>query len=238
VVGLLRALADRRSWCAEAHHSPPDVGRSTLFRSKQLPSGVNGQRRSAIYARLGAAFFMVVLELQDSRLRANSRSRIGARPSLPVGRAMMLTPPPSRAGPARGGARANGSARACPMTLGTAHGSCSGCSCHPQSSPGSHYPDTRSCRHPRVFGLASPPRSARRLTATVFAAVGPDGASVSAFRREQRGGPPWAGLLRAFCGAARGRHLDTPRLAPAVLDRFASPSAMRILCRFVASSVH
>ena len=94
-----------------------------LFRSKQF-SGVNGTTL-AVYAALGAAFFMVVLELQIALGYSALESGAALLPST----AMMLMLS------GRAGALAQRIGPRLPMTIGRSRWG-SGCCSSPASSPG------------------------------------------------------------------------------------------------------
>jgi EmrB/QacA subfamily drug resistance transporter len=191
----------------EAHHSHPMLPLD-LFRSKQF-SGVNGTTL-AIYAALGAAFFMVVLELQIALGYSALESGAALLPST----AMMLTLS------GRAGALAQRIGPRLPMTLGPLTVGV-GMLLFTRIEPGSHYL-TSVLPATLVFGLGLATTVAP-LTATVFAAVGPDELGVAS--GVNNAAARLAGLL-AVAVLPAVVHLDTT-LAPAVLTGRVA-SAMRI----------
>lgn len=191
----------------EAHHSHPMLPLD-LFRSKQF-SGVNGTTL-AIYAALGAAFFMVVLELQIALGYSALESGAALLPST----AMMLTLS------GRAGALAQRIGPRLPMTIGPLTVGV-GMLLFTRIEPGSHYlTSVLPATLVFGFGLAT---TVAPLTATVFAAVGPDELGVAS--GVNNAAARLAGLLSVAVLPAVV-HLDTT-LAPAVLTGRVA-SAMRI----------
>jgi EmrB/QacA subfamily drug resistance transporter len=191
----------------EAHHSHPMLPLD-LFRSKQF-SGVNGTTL-AVYAALGAAFFLVVLELQIALGYSALESGAALLPST----AMMLLLS------GRAGALAQRIGPRVPMTIGPITVAI-GMLLFTRIEPGSHYL-TSVLPATLVFGLGLSTTVAP-LTATVFAAVGPDELGVAS--GVNNAAARLAGLL-AVAVLPAVVHLDTT-LAPAVLTGRVA-QAMRI----------
>jgi hypothetical protein len=191
----------------EAHHSHPMLPLD-LFRSKQF-SGVNGTTL-AVYAALGAAFFLVVLELQIALGYSALESGAALLPST----AMMLLLS------GRAGALAQRIGPRLPMTIGPITVAI-GMLLFTRIKPGSHYL-TAVLPATLLFGLGLATTVAP-LTATVFAAVGPDELGVAS--GVNNAAARLAGLLSVAVLPAVV-HLDTT-LAPAVLTGRVA-EAMRI----------
>jgi EmrB/QacA subfamily drug resistance transporter len=191
----------------EAHHSHPMLPLD-LFRSKQF-SGVNATTL-AVYAALGAAFFLVVLELQIALGYSALESGAALLPST----AMMLFLS------GRAGALAQRIGPRLPMTIGPIIVAV-GMLLFTRIEPGSHY-FTSVLPATLVFGLGLS-MTVAPLTATVFAAVGPDELGVAS--GVNNAAARLAGLL-AVAVLPAVVHLDTT-LAPAVLTGRVA-EAMRI----------
>lgn len=201
-IGALVAFVVR-----EAHHSHPMLPLD-LFRSKQF-SGVNGTTL-AVYAALGAAFFMVVLELQIALGYSALESGAALLPST----ALMFVLS------GRAGALAQRIGPRLPMTIGPLTVGL-GMLLFTRIQPGSHYA-TAVLPATLVFGFGLATTVAP-LTATVFAAVGPDELGVAS--GVNNAAARLAGLL-AVAVLPAVVHLDTT-LAPAVLTGRVA-AAMRI----------
>jgi EmrB/QacA subfamily drug resistance transporter len=201
-VGALAAFFVR-----EARHSHPMLP-LTLFRSAQF-SGANGTTL-AVYAALGAAFFMIVLELQ---LALHYSALESGAALLPI-TALILTLS------ARAGALAQRVGPRLPMTVGPVLVGV-GTLLFTRIHPGSHY-GSAVLPAAVVFGLGLAITVAP-LTAAVFAAVDADDMGIAS--GVNNAAARLAGLL-AVAVLPAVVHLDTT-LAPSVLtDRVAV--AMRI----------
>jgi EmrB/QacA subfamily drug resistance transporter len=201
-VGALVAFLVR-----EARHSHPMLPLG-LFRSVQF-SGVNGTTL-AVYAALGAAFFMIVLELQ---LALHYSALKSGAALLPITALMLLLS-------GRAGALAQRIGPRVPMTVGPLLVGV-GMLLFTGIHPGSHYV-TSVLPAAIVFGLGLA-LTVAPLTAAVFAAVDADELGVAS--GVNNAAARLAGLL-AVAVLPAVVHLDTT-LAPSVLtDRVAA--AMRI----------